>query len=259
MGANHDNFISENLKFLRTYKKKTQEEFAELLGIKRSTYRDYENDTNEPNLSFLQLVSDKFSISLDKLIKEKISAIDLLNTTTSLQILTVSVDSVGNELIDFVPLNARAGYLSGYGDIGYISGLQKFRLPGLPQGSFRAFEIDGDSMLPLESGTVVIGQYVENWREIKNLNTYIIVTKNDGIVFKRIINRGRDKGKLVMISDNPVYEPYFLDLSEIKEIWSYYAHISFSNLNNKEKINEIMLRLKLLGNEISNLEDIIPN
>jgi transcriptional regulator with XRE-family HTH domain len=257
MGANYDNFISENLKYIRSIKKQTQEDFAEALSIKRSTYRDYENGTNEPPISFLQIISAKFQLPIDKIIKKKLSAIDFIHQNNDLKILTISVDNFGNELIDFVPVSARAGYLSGYGDAEYISGLQKFRLPGLPQGSYRAFEIEGDSMLPLEAGTVVIGQFIENWREIKNLNTYVIVTQNDGIVFKRIINRGRDKGKLVMISDNPIYEPYLLNLSEIKEIWAYYAHISFSSANSKEKLNDIMLRLKLLGNDIGNLEDII--
>lgn len=257
MGANNDNNIAENLKVLRNSKKLTQEEFAELFGTKRSTYRDYESGTNEPNLKFLTLISEYFNISIDDLIKQKITNNNL--ASNNLKILAISVDNIGNELIDFVPINARAGYLSGYGDTEFIHNLQKFRLPGLPNGTYRAFEIEGDSMLPIESGTIVVGKFVENWREIKNLNTYIIITQTEGIVFKRIINRGRDKGKLVMISDNPIYEPYLMSLAEIKEIWSYYAHISFNSISDTGKLNDIMLKLKLLGNDISNLDELLKN
>ena len=41
----------------------------------------------------------------------------------------------------------------------------------------RAFEIKGDSMLPLNPGSIVIGKYLDSFEYIKNNKTYIILTK----------------------------------------------------------------------------------
>ena len=54
-------------------------------------------------------------------------------------------------------------------------------------GTFRAFEIKGDSMLPLQSGTIIVGQYIDNWRDVKEGKTYVVITKDEGIVYKRLL------------------------------------------------------------------------
>jgi hypothetical protein len=45
--------------------------------------------------------------------------------------------------------------------------MPKFYLPMFKQGTYRAFEIKGDSMLPILSGTIIIGEYLENWADVK--------------------------------------------------------------------------------------------
>jgi transcriptional regulator with XRE-family HTH domain len=49
--------FSENLKKLRKQKKFTQENFSELLGIKRNTYAAYEEGRSEPPLDILLSIS----------------------------------------------------------------------------------------------------------------------------------------------------------------------------------------------------------
>jgi SOS-response transcriptional repressor LexA len=94
------------------------------------------------------------------------------------------------------------------------------------QGTFRAFEIKGDSMLPLVSGTVIIGEYVENWNDVKPGDTYVVLSKNEGVVYKRIGNKYRDNKKLKLMSDNPAYEPYDVGADDILEIWKAKAYLS---------------------------------
>jgi len=94
------------------------------------------------------------------------------------------------------------------------------------QGTYRAFEIKGDSMLPLVSGTTIIGEYVENWTDIKPAETYVIVSKTEGVVYKRVGNKFKDNKKLKLISDNPVYDPYEIGGEDILEIWKAKAYIS---------------------------------
>jgi hypothetical protein len=67
-----------------------------------------------------------------------------------------------------VPLKASAGYLNGYADPEYVAKLPKFYLPMFKQGTFRAFEIKGDSMLPIISGRYHNSRIpVENWADVK--------------------------------------------------------------------------------------------
>ena len=66
----------------------------------------------------------------------------------------------------------------------------------LSGGSYRAFEIIGDSMLPTQSGSVIVGEKVENIDEVKTSNTYIVVSRNEGIVYKRVLKNNRSKTKL---------------------------------------------------------------
>ena len=99
----------------------------------------------------------------------------------------------GRPDIPFVPMKAAAGYLAGYADPEYIDELNTFTLPMLSGGNYRAFEIIGDSMLPTPSGSVIVGEKVENIDDVKNNNACIVVSRNEGIVYKRIQKNGRYK------------------------------------------------------------------
>ena len=81
-------------------------------------------------------------------------------------------------------------------------------------------------MLPLPSGSIIIGEYVENWGDVKPAETYVVVSKSDGVVYKRIGNKFKDQKKLKLGSDNPVYEPYEVNGEDILELWKAKAYIS---------------------------------
>ena len=74
--------------------------------------------------------------------------------------------SASNE-IHLVPVKAAAGYLAGYADPEFIDELNTFTLPMLAPGNYRAFEIVGDSMLPTPSGSVIVGEKIDNVEEVK--------------------------------------------------------------------------------------------
>jgi phage repressor protein C with HTH and peptisase S24 domain len=122
-------------------------------------------------------------------------------------------------IVPFVPVKAAAGYLAGYADPEFLDELNTFTLPMLAPGDYRAFEIIGDSMLPTPSGSVIVGEKVANLKEVKNSNTYIVVSNADGVVYKRIITNDDHQEKLTLLSDNPLYEPYQVNSQDIVEIW----------------------------------------
>jgi hypothetical protein len=124
-------------------------------------------------------------------------------------------------VIHFVPLKAAAGYLSGYNDPEFVDELNTFALPMLAAGDYRAFEIIGDSMLPTPSGSVVVGEKVESLDALKNDQACIVVSRMDGIVYKRVNKSPRSKSMtLTLVSDNPNFPPYTVKADEVAEIWA---------------------------------------
>jgi repressor LexA len=59
--------ISERLKTLRENTKMNKKEFAAFLGMKYTTYNNYETGSREPSSDFLIMLSKKFDISIDYL------------------------------------------------------------------------------------------------------------------------------------------------------------------------------------------------
>lgn len=221
--------ISSNLKFLRKGRGLTQQQMADALGIKRASIGAYEEDRAEPKYDLLKKIADYFSLTMDELVNETIDdkwRPKPKSTASNLRVLSITVDDKDRENIEFVPVKASAGYLNGYADPEYVQELPRFSLPIFTQGTYRAFEIKGDSMLPLPSGSIIIAEYVENWRDIKSGETYIVISRNDGIVYKRIGQRFKEDRGLKLMSDNKVYESYWVDVDDIIEVWKAEAFIS---------------------------------
>lgn len=221
--------ISSNLKYLRKKKGITQQQFADSMDIKRSLVGAYEEDRAEPKYELLKKFADFYELSMDELVNEKIN--DKWKPkpkadANNIRVLSISVDSNDRENIELVPVKASAGYLNGYGDPEYISELPKFNLPMFKQGTYRAFEIKGDSMLPLQPGSIIIGEYLENWNDIKVGDTYVVISKSDGIVYKRAGSKFKENKVVKLISDNTVYEPYTVPAEDILEVWKSKAYIS---------------------------------
>ena len=243
--------ININLKFCRRELALTQAQMADKLGIKRSLVGAYEEGRAEPRLATLVNMARLFGITLDQLVttdfsKKKNTKIigslpapspaaaegdDNLEPPPSvggkLRVLAFTVDKDQNENIELVPHKAAAGYLNGYADREYLEVLPKFRLPMLTQsGTYRAFEIAGDSMLPIASGTVIVGRYVEEWSGIKDGTPCIVVSRRDGVVFKRLFNKVRSNAMFVLHSDNPNFSPYDIKVDDVLEIWEAKSYIS---------------------------------
>ena len=56
-----------NLKLLREQKQLSQQEISKTLGIKQTTYSNYESGKTEPNFKLLKKMADYFDVSLDYL------------------------------------------------------------------------------------------------------------------------------------------------------------------------------------------------
>ncbi len=259
--------FSQNIKLLRKRKRFTQDEIAQSLSMKRSTLSGYENEVAHPNMQALVTLSDYFNVSIDTLIKVDLSKLadsqinqlergyDVFIRGSKLRILTTTVGLDNEENIELVAEKAKAGYTSGFADPEYIKILPTFRLPFLSkQKKYRSFQISGDSMLPIPDGAYVTGEYVQNWNTIKDKGAYIILTLDDGVVFKVVENLIKKENKLRLHSLNSLYEPYELLISEIREIWRFVNYISSDMPEANEMRQDIAQSLDSLRREVKQMQ-----
>ncbi len=231
--------FSSNIKLLRKRRGRTQDEMANFLDMKRPTLSGYENGVAQPGIEALIALSNYFNIAIDTLIKTDLSKLsesqlseiergyDVYITGSRIRVLATTVDSKNEENIELVPEKAKAGYTRGYADPEYIRELPVFSLPFLSkEKKYRTFQIQGDSMLPIPEGSWITGEYVQDWSSLKNADVCIILTLNEGVVFKIIENNIATDKSLKLFSLNPVYDPYVLPVTEITEIWKFTNFIS---------------------------------
>lgn len=257
------NYFSSNLKYLRKQKGLTQSSLGNLIGVNRPKLGSYEEGRAEPNMSTLQQISQYFSITIDDLIEKNLSSSEDSKKKkiegSQLRVLPILVDSDQKERISMIGIKAAAGYLNGYADTEFIEEQPSFALPmkELSQGTYRAFQIDGDSMLPMKSGSYVLAEYLENWNWIKDDECYIVVSKNDGVVYKRLNNLIQESSSIQLNSDNRTFDSYSLNVNEIIEIWKAKAFLSFDlpeKEDNNPSLNDLTAMMSQLKNEVDNLK-----
>ncbi|MEO6539878.1 MAG: LexA family transcriptional regulator [Ferruginibacter sp.] len=241
----------QNLKYLRKLRGWTQEEFAIKLGIKRSLIGAYEEERADPRLDVLEILADIFKLSLDELLLKDLSnnADNYLAKRRQQKMMTAD-----RNIIHFVPVKAAAGYLASYADTEFIDELNTFTLPMLAGGNYRAFEIIGDSMLPTPSGSIIVGEKIEDPNDIKNSQAYIVVSRNEGIVYKRIEKNNRAKSKLTLVSDNPQYQPYQVNAEDVVELWQAQMVISKISQQQRWDVNSLASMVNNLQSQVSTLK-----
>ncbi|MEP5613953.1 MAG: LexA family transcriptional regulator [Cyclobacteriaceae bacterium] len=250
--------IPNNIKFLRKKFGYTQETFAEALDINRPSVGAYEEGRADPRLTTLSKMAELFKVSVDELINDDLTQENHI-PKQNVKILAVTVDEAEEEHIQLVPTKAAAGYTNGYADPEYLTDLPKFNLPVLPKSAtYRAFEIQGDSMLPIVSGSIVVGKYIEQLSDISNGKTYVLVTKSEGVVYKRVFNYISEKGKLYLVSDNRSFDAYELDPEDVVEVWEGKAFISLEfpdpNSANELSMDQLASMIGNLRNDVEKLK-----
>ena len=244
-------YAGKNLRYLRKLRGWTQEEFANKLKIKRSLIGAYEEERAEPRLDVLENLCNIFKLSLDELLLKDLTESKGNTYLDKRRQLKMSAET---QVIQFVPVKAAAGYLAGYADPEFIDELNTFTLPMLGSGNFRAFEIVGDSMLPTPSGSVIVGEKVDELEDVKVNNTYIVISRGEGIVYKRIMKNNRLKDKITLISDNPQYSPYNVNTTDIIEMWKAQMIITKANTTQRWDVNQLAGLVSNLQEQVTNLK-----
>ena len=103
-------------------------------------------------------------------------------------------------------------------------------------------------MLPVPSGSVIVGEKVNNMDDVKNNSACIVISRNEGIVYKRVQKNFRSKNKVTLVSDNPVFHPYTVNAEDIIEMWQ--SQVVVSKVINQQKWD-----MNQLTNLVSDLQE----
>ena len=252
--------LGKNLIYLRKRENLKQSEMLAVFGVQNFTWSDYERDRSTPSIELILKISDYFLVDIRDLLTKDLSEVsfdyksaiekteakgkvsgkisgkilpknEVSENNVALIPKVVTVDSRGDENMVLVPVKAAAGYLNGYGDTAFIQTLPAYRLPGYNNGTFRMFEVKGASMHPtLNDGDIIIAKWVESLDNIRNDRIHVVISKADGIVVKRVLNRIETDNKLILKSDNVEhkynYPNIILEPSDVLELWYAVAFIS---------------------------------
>ncbi len=261
------NKFYSNIKLLRKRRGRTQDDVAFTLGMKRSTLGGYENGVAQPGMEALVAFSDYFKVSVDTLIKVDLSQLteselsqlergyDVFVKGSNLRVLATTVDNENNENIELVDEKAKSGYRTGFADPEFIKVLPAFQMPFLSkQKKYRTFQVSGDSMHPIPDGSWVTGEFVQNWKLIRDRYAYIIHTLDDGVVFKVVENLLESEGKLRLYSLNPIYEPYDVDVKDIREVWKFVNYISNEVPEPEDQNKQLINSVKALQKEVKTIK-----
>ena len=262
--------FGQNIKLLRKRRRLSQEELATELNIKRSSLSGYEIGSSEPNFETLLKFSEYFNVSIDKLLKQDLKivselylsqiekGIDIDITGGKLRVLATTVNQLNEENIELVNVKAKAGYTAGYGDPDYIKVLPTFNLPFLDKNKkFRTFQISGDSMPPVSDNSYVTGEFIQNWETIKDGYPYIIITQDEGVVFKIVYKQLTKNQTLLLCSTNPFYEPYEVNINEISELWKFVNYISSEAPEVNQSRNQLDNTVKNLQKEVQLIKNTL--
>jgi transcriptional regulator with XRE-family HTH domain len=232
-------FFGSNLKMLRARKRRSQQELADFVGIKRSILNNYENQISNPSIESLLKVSEYFNISINTLLTVDFSklsgsqlcelekGLDVYVKGSKLRVLATTVNEKNEDNVELVSVKAKAGYTAGYGDPEFIGQLPSCQFPFLPKDKkHRAFQVSGDSMWPIRDRSWIACHYIDNWNDIQDGQGYVIVMREEGIVFKRVYKQIKDRQSLLLVSTNPIYKPYEVPVKEVLEVWKFVLHFS---------------------------------
>ncbi|WP_299895156.1 XRE family transcriptional regulator [uncultured Aquimarina sp.] len=254
-----DNITNQTIQRFKSIREEnhfTQSDFARVLDIKNST-ADIERGKTKISGKVVSKLLQEFGVNPLWLFGESDQKkIQLHNGDVSPKMVTV--DSENNENIVLVNVKAAAGYPHNVQDVDWYQQLPAFDIP-LPEyrnATYRGFQVEGDSMLPvLEPKEWVIGKAVNNLSEIRSNALYVVVL-HDSVVVKKV-RKNDDSSSLTLISLNADYLPYSIKAHQIVELWEVNSKLSFNIDANSDtaSIKQLQDAMLALTSEVRSLKN----
>lgn len=227
----------------------TQADFASLIGAGNSTV-DIERGKVKLSGIIVKELFQRWSINPVWLYGESEQKFLRFNQVSTLP-RVISVDDNGDENIVMVSQKAAAGYGQNVEDMQWIGELPMFQIP-LPEyknTSFRGFEVQGDSMMPMiQDKSWVICTAVEKLDEIKDNGIYVVVEEES--IRLKMLRKDDENNVLNLISLHPDYSPMQVPYENVVEIWRFHSQLNFGNNNDVVTLNQIYAEIQEIKHRI---------
>lgn len=219
--------IGKNIRKIRSIKKLSQSEFAELFDLKRASIGSYEEGRAEPKMDVIIRIARHFNISLDDLLTKELTVnqlynFDIFDAKPQINSNFIASSSQPNfsKSIELVNAKNHSEYALKRTDSAFLAGLETISLPVVSKISMRAFEFIGNEMqfnnVGIFHGDLLLGNLIEPITCEAGF-VYIFVTSSE-IIIRRLSNKSTD-GLLKLDADNPNFKSKNLTLEEISETW----------------------------------------
>jgi phage repressor protein C with HTH and peptisase S24 domain len=241
---------NERIKILRLELKFAQGDFANELGLKQGSYSDIERGRTTISSSVMRVIQQKWNISPNWLILGKgpmyLHDIDsnLVKEDRAPYHTEVTItDPEGNALIPVINIKAAAGLPTNFERPTFYKNLPTISMPmqQYRKGNWALIQASGDSMeTTISHGQWMMCQRLYDQLEIKDGNVYVVLLQS-GPVVKRVLNRVKQRGTLVLQSDNSSYSMIEVNASEdVLQIWRVEMVWNFDLQNrNIDLMNEV--------------------
>ena len=255
-------FEPKRITMLRELLQLSQVKFAEKIHISQGALSQIESGKSQISLDTLRNLSNELNVNCNWVVNgvgdifyNEEKKIGRINT----QQIVVNVKNADLTSIPLVQEEAHAGYIQGYEDPEYIKTLRVYQIPGFENGSYRLFEIEGESMIPtVYPREIVICEYVESIESVENGTLCVVITK-EGIVAKRVYFYESDKNLLILKSDNSRFKTYSMERDMILELWKIKSKITSvfieSGLIDAKRMEKLENDLEMLKKEVKKLSD----
>jgi transcriptional regulator with XRE-family HTH domain len=114
-------------------------------------------------------------------------------------------------------------YLANCQKVDFLRSLQTISLPFITSDRSRAFEMGND--FPMQN-SIVVGSGISDWSDVNDGKFYILVTHQQGVIYRRVYNQVKIKGALLLSSDNPSIPSFEISIKDVVEIWEVNSFIS---------------------------------
>lgn len=258
MTDNQEEKINDRFIKIRKTLKMSQKDFGSALGYNQSSISEMEKGTKNISKAILFPLSSIFNIDIDWLrtgdgemfkpvspdvyTPKHENAKDLGEITHPSDVSdTPFIDLKDGKYLMIMPLigqYAYAGYLAGWSDTEFIEELPKHSIivDKYHRGQYRAFEVVGDSMdnnskESIPDGCIVTGRHIgrDLWKSkfhTHRYSDYVIVSKTEGIIVKRIVKHDVPNGIVTLASLNPdkiSYPDFEMNLDDVSQIFNIVA------------------------------------
>lgn len=223
-----------DIKIIRKELKKTQQEFADILGISKSLVQKWESGDRTPDeitqKSILKLSNAHRSGRSDVLIKNYDDEIEVFENKNGIKFYLYPDDSIQIEVLK-VPYKAYASYVEAYTDelkLNREFSKVSFKVDKIGKGNYLAFESQNDSMNgggidDTPGGADLLGREVGRhlWKDGFRKTKYgmILLTKR-AIYHKDITSYNQETGMLTLNSRNPENKDFEISINDVFQIFN---------------------------------------